>query len=271
MGKLIKRIPEQELAMTNPRSVSCYDGEGYEGCLRPIYLLGADIISGIFPKKGRCLDIGCGSGQFTIEYARRIPQLKVIAIDLSKEMISLAKKNLNNLSGDLQERITFKAGDMLKLSDFPSKSFDAFVCSYAIHHTKTEGEVQHVFKQINRILKKEGAIYIYDLLRPNSITELRKINNLLQHYPTPLKEDTLNSLQASYSNKEFIKILNESKLTHMKYFVMQRGILIVRAYQGERSKFCESNLMDNYNEYSELIKKRYELGVRQIFEAGFSI
>src|SRR3989338_6508430 len=94
MPRKLKRVPEKDLVMSDIDSVSFYDKEGLLGFLRPVYLMGADIITAIFPKKGVCLDIGCGSGRYTIEYTTRIPLLKVVAFDLSPRMIRLAKKNL---------------------------------------------------------------------------------------------------------------------------------------------------------------------------------
>jgi 2-polyprenyl-3-methyl-5-hydroxy-6-metoxy-1,4-benzoquinol methylase len=55
------------------------------------------------PKKGmKILDIGCGSGKFVVECAKK--KAEVIGIDTSKEMIEIAKKfcKKNNVEADLR-------------------------------------------------------------------------------------------------------------------------------------------------------------------------
>ena len=48
MPRKLKRVPEKDLVMSDIDSVSFYDKEGLLGFLRPVYLMGADIITAPF-------------------------------------------------------------------------------------------------------------------------------------------------------------------------------------------------------------------------------
>jgi ubiquinone/menaquinone biosynthesis C-methylase UbiE len=72
------------------------------------------------PAPERVLDVGCGTGEGSLFFAREFPQARVRGIDLSEEMIraAVAKVGL-----DPEGRIAFKVGDA---SDLPyaDESYD---------------------------------------------------------------------------------------------------------------------------------------------------
>jgi trans-aconitate methyltransferase len=56
------------------------------------------------------LDIGCGDGKITVEIAKHLPNGKVVGIDSSEQMITLAKTSFHNLPN-----ITFQHADAQNL------------------------------------------------------------------------------------------------------------------------------------------------------------
>lgn len=68
----------------------------------------------------RVLDVGCGTGEGTLFFAREFPQARVRGVDLSEEMVraAVAKVGL-----DPEGRIAFKVGDASSLP-YPDESFD---------------------------------------------------------------------------------------------------------------------------------------------------
>ena len=62
--------------------------------------------------RGRCLDLGCGSGFLAADLAQNNPELRVVGIDLAPGMIELAQKlyreipNLSFLVGDCSSDLT---------------------------------------------------------------------------------------------------------------------------------------------------------------------
>jgi len=102
---------------------------------------------------GILLDIGTGPGFLALLIARKYPNLKIIGIDLSKTMIKIANKNKKDLP-----ILEFKVMDGKKL-EFSENSIDYIISTFALHHWRKPLEV---FKEIYRVLKPDGQVFIYD-------------------------------------------------------------------------------------------------------------
>ena len=100
------------------------------------------------PEKGKILDIGCGPG---FDFAYFVSKgFRVIGIDLSKEMLKLAKKRCHK--GE------FRHQDFRK-TDFPQDSFDGIFASCSLIHIP-KMDVLPILKKFFGILKPGGIIYI---------------------------------------------------------------------------------------------------------------
>ena len=60
----------------------------------------------------RIADLGCGTGENTIELARRAGRAEVAGIDLSPAMIEGAEKKLASEPAEIRNRIAFRVGDI---------------------------------------------------------------------------------------------------------------------------------------------------------------
>jgi ubiquinone/menaquinone biosynthesis C-methylase UbiE len=110
----------------------------------------------IYLKDSRVLDIGCGLGGL----CRRLADLfncLVTGIDLSGEYINLAKQ-LSELV-NMEERTEFIQADALDLP-FIDGTFDIVWTQHALLNIKDK---TGFCKEINRVLKDEGAFVFYDL------------------------------------------------------------------------------------------------------------
>lgn len=109
-------------------------------------LIEIPIMKGILPTlKGKTiLDLGCGSGDMD-DYFIKNGAKKVIATDISKNMIEEAKKKYNN------KKIDFIMLKMENISSIKEK-FDIVYSSLAFHY----------IKDFNKLIKN-----IYNLLKPN--------------------------------------------------------------------------------------------------------
>jgi lysine 2,3-aminomutase len=98
------------------------------------------------------LDMGCGTGRFTIPLAERARS--VAGLDMSPMMLLTARKKLadRGLEADLCE------GDMADLP-FPDASFDVVVSMLALMHIPRQDR-QKVFHEVARVLRPGGRLLI---------------------------------------------------------------------------------------------------------------
>lgn len=99
-------------------------------------------------KNGRILDVGCGPGKDSHYIASK--GFEVVGVDLSEEMIKIAKKNF--------PRIDFRIMDMRELS-FEPNSFDGIFVAFSFIHLPKK-EVSGVLIKLYELLKGGGSIYI---------------------------------------------------------------------------------------------------------------
>ncbi|MDO8460468.1 MAG: class I SAM-dependent methyltransferase [Nanoarchaeota archaeon] len=98
------------------------------------------------------LCIGCGAGE-ECEHINSLGAKKVIGIDISKELIDIAKKNYPT--------IDFYVMDMEKLK-FKNESFDFIYSSLVMHYVK---DWTKVLKEVKRVLKSNG-IFLFSTHNP---------------------------------------------------------------------------------------------------------
>jgi ubiquinone/menaquinone biosynthesis C-methylase UbiE len=102
---------------------------------------------------GTVLDLGSGTGYLAIEIARRAPNLQVYGIDLSRQMVKIARRHAQGV-----DNVRFVFGNAAKLP-FKDNSIDLVVSTGASHHWKTP---RLVFDECYRVLKAGKEAWIYD-------------------------------------------------------------------------------------------------------------
>jgi 2-polyprenyl-3-methyl-5-hydroxy-6-metoxy-1,4-benzoquinol methylase len=101
-------------------------------------------------KNAKVFEIGCGPGNITKYLLAKRPYLKIEAIDLSPNMIRLAKAN--NPTAD------FKMMDCRKIDEIHSR-FDAIMCGFCIPYLSKE-ECTKLIKDCSNLLNNSGVIYL---------------------------------------------------------------------------------------------------------------
>jgi ubiquinone/menaquinone biosynthesis C-methylase UbiE len=115
------------------------------------------------PKPGsKVLDIGCGTGNYSIKLAQA--GCKVVAIDVSQNMLDIAKKKTTELNLE----IDFRLGKSENLV-FPDNSFDAVVSVTAVEFFEN---VQKSFDEMFRVAKKGASIVVGTINKESSWGEL---------------------------------------------------------------------------------------------------
>jgi 2-polyprenyl-3-methyl-5-hydroxy-6-metoxy-1,4-benzoquinol methylase len=102
----------------------------------------------------KVLEIGCGIGTDTINFARHGAQ--VTAVDLTEKSIEVARQRAK-LFG-LEDRIRFIRADAERLSDFvPVESYDLVYSFGVIHHTP---QPRRILEQIRKYVSSESTVKI---------------------------------------------------------------------------------------------------------------
>lgn len=98
----------------------------------------------------KILDVGCGTGNFSIKLAEM--GCKVVAIDMSEEMINKAKEKAKDKGLDIE----FHLMDVYDMK-FNDKSFDGVFSMAAFEFIK---EAQKAYDEMYRVLKADGYLLI---------------------------------------------------------------------------------------------------------------
>ncbi len=130
----------------------------------------SDIYKNIFNDKDikRVLDAGCGSGGEAIALARS--GYKVIGIDITPELIEVAKSKAADYNLDIKFFVT----DLKSIDITSSELFDAIICrGNTLPHILTTEELKTVFAGFNHV-SRPGSMLILQWLNYNRILNSRK-------------------------------------------------------------------------------------------------
>ena len=103
-------------------------------------------------RKKDFLDLGCGLGRHTIQFAKA--GFNTAGFDLSEESIRRTAEYAKAEKLD----IDLKVGDMLELP-YSNASFDCILCRNVISHTDTAG-MRQIVEELKRVLRPEGECYL---------------------------------------------------------------------------------------------------------------
>ncbi len=130
--------------------------QGGESNVNNEILADADLIrQGRRLSQMRVLEIGCGVGRMTRAMAAYFGE--VHAVDISAEMIALAKKNLS----DLQNVFLYKNSGM-DLSEFPDRGFDFAFSFIVFQHIPDLDIIENYVREVHRCLKP-GAVFKFQV------------------------------------------------------------------------------------------------------------
>ena len=157
---------------------------------------------------GRFLEIGSGPGFLTAMVADQYPQAEMNALELSPDMIAIAKTVVGRTQPP--SRVRFIEGSVDDGSLMPSLGkFDLVYSTFSLHHW------EHPVRAITsmyRALRKDGLMMLFDLKRVAWL------------YLMPARNGFLNSVRAAYRRGEIKNMMtragiNDFKIqTHFPYF-----------------------------------------------------
>lgn len=117
-----------------------WDAAAYQRLSAPQFAWGQKVLARLSLRGDEAaLDVGCGTGRLTAELCERLPRGRVVALDLSENMVAEARKNLEPRFGD---RVSFRAGDALSLDD--REAFDLIFSTATFHWIRDHAKLFQV-------------------------------------------------------------------------------------------------------------------------------
>ncbi len=159
----------------------------------------------LLPAEGLVLDLGTGTARIPILMLQRNPKLKIIAVDLSENMLKVGKLYVekHNLSSNIKLGIV----DAKKLP-YPDQHFEAVISNSLLHHIT---DPLPVLREIKRVSKRNAGILIRDLIRPESVTQ---VEYFVQQYAADCDEHQkklfYDSLMAAFTIDEVKSLIEHS-------------------------------------------------------------
>ncbi|MDP2645967.1 MAG: class I SAM-dependent methyltransferase [Desulfobacterales bacterium] len=127
-------------------------------------------------KDKRVLDLGCGTGWFSVILAKR--GALVDAIDISSEAINIAAAMAK--INEVVERTSFRAGSVYEL-DYPENYFDLVIGQAILHHLRHKDKV---VMPLYRIIKPGGRAVFCE-----PFGESRTLERIRLAVPVPVDEE----------------------------------------------------------------------------------
>jgi ubiquinone/menaquinone biosynthesis C-methylase UbiE len=158
----LMRILEPELMDTRA------DAEGYDAMdfLEANTRFAEDALALVARRKTvQVLDVGTGTAQIPILMLRRRPDLKILAVDLAREMLRVAARNVADAGFAEACQLGCLDAKALRL---PAGRYDLVVSNSTAHHIP---EPLTLFREIARVVRPDGAVLVRDLVRPPSMED----------------------------------------------------------------------------------------------------
>jgi len=189
------RIPEPEL-MDDPEQALAYakaDFSATHGARVPMY-------RDLFPKPltGPVLDLGCGSGDVLLRFARAFPEARFVGIDGSRPMLALAQQAID-AEPALRDRVDVRFG-IIPQCDLPQAPWQ-LIMSHSLLHQLHEPQV--LWRTVADCAERGCAVFVADLRRPASELDARRtVQATSKGEPEILQRDFFNSLRAAFEPDE---------------------------------------------------------------------
>ncbi len=123
----------------------------------------------------RLLELGCGTGFFSLYYAKQ--GMDCVGIDRSAEMIKIAR---NYAKESALENICFSQGDMLKIP-FKGK-FDYVIIFFdVLNNILNPKDITVLFKKVHECLRP-GGVFIFDILSLWGMKKMWNNDNFYEFY-----------------------------------------------------------------------------------------
>ena len=165
---------------------------------------------------GRLLDVGCGPGNIALKLAERCPQLSIVGLDCSRNMVQAARREAARMG--VEHRTSFQQANAVQLP-FASGAFDIVLSNSVLHHLV---EPSRAFGEMLRVAKPAGTVLLRDLRRPSRLAYPWHIRWYGRHYSGIMKRLFEDSVRAAYTPEELSGLLGSCGMSNAQIFLHER-------------------------------------------------
>ncbi len=208
----------------------------------------------------KILDVGCGSGEQVIPFAKETKnKSEIIGIDVSKKLLNLAKKEAEE-KGVKIKLLRHDANNNLPFDD---EYFDAVTCCFTIYHIKNR---LNLINEFYRTLKPGGRLLITGP-DPENNQEMfdffKKVNIKISQMPRDLfKNEIGNNLEKKFSKEKYSVFKNKVNFpstTDFVSYIKMTQLFLDNVPSGKQKDVCK--------QLEHIIEKNNELTLTKIVGA----
>jgi ubiquinone/menaquinone biosynthesis C-methylase UbiE len=185
------------------------------------------------------LELGCGPGFYACRLAKRFPQISVLGIDSSKQLVRYAREKARK---NALRNCSFERGNVLKLAQ-TDESFEALVASRLFTILP---ERERAVSEIFRVVKSGGKCFVAEprfafsaSIPLLTMRALARVNGHAQEYREPMTATTLSqgSFRALFATQPWARI-ETWRVGRYQYALCEKGA--VPAMQSTRECIASS-------------------------------
>ena len=112
------------------------------------------------PKKGKWLDLGCGSGQLALEWVKQKRKGAYQGLDFSAGLLAEAEEALREVTIPRGLKVTFAQADLTEPGwevGLKREFFNGALAFAVLHHIPGEEQRVELLRQVRQLLKPEGV------------------------------------------------------------------------------------------------------------------
>jgi SAM-dependent methyltransferase len=216
----LPRTPEPEL-MDGEAQARAYAEADFSEPHDQFVTLFGEFFSGL-AVDGRVIDLGCGTADVTLRFARAFPDCHIDGVDGSAAMLAHAREAV--AAADLAARIELLQ-DRLPEATLPAATYPVILCNSLLHHLHRPGVL---WATVDRLAEPGAAVFVMDLVRPESEAELeRLVATYAADEPELLQRDFRASLHAAFTAEEVEAQLRDAELDWLDVVVVSDRHLVV--------------------------------------------
>jgi arsenite methyltransferase len=213
------------------------------------------------------IDLGCGPATQLVPIALLNPETRFVGVELAENMIDSAHElvQMSKVSN-----VEIVQGDITHLNDCADKSADGVISTMTLHHLPSFDHLRACFKQIRRILKPGGGLYLADFGRLKLLESVRFFAHMHEaSLPPEVVQDYEYSLRAAFSTKEYQKLIQEelNGQAHLYQTFLAPFMVVVKSPDRVINLQLQSDFRDRREKLSAPFRRDLD-DLRRFFRLG---